>query len=184
MSVAGTGELVRLAFTDRPRYGDPHPEGIAVGHIDLTGDATGGVVGATFLSDGGFLFRLELMAATSGVNTTSVMDAITSHEWATARSGLGALAFDLNWNLENHQSAFAGFTQFAPTEVDRQMIRRFPIGRTVDVSLQTVIQMNAINTNLLVYDFDIVCTYWRKEALSRPGFLASFWESPLVPPVP
>jgi len=181
VSIADSGQIIHLPFTDRPQYADPHPEGIAVGHIDSTGDASGGTLTQTFLADGGFLYRLELLQATRDSDTSSEMNYITSHQWATDRSGLGVGAFNLNWVMENHRDAQGAFVQWAPRLVDLTMIRRVPLGRTDDVLQQILLSAAASNQDTSIYDLDVVLTYWRKESLSRPGFLASFWESPFVP---
>ncbi len=181
MSVQETDGLVFLPFSERQRYGDAHPIGIAVGHMDMVGDASGGVVSASLLADAGFLFRLELIQATRNVTTAAPMDLIVSHRWATDRSGLGATAFDMNWILEQRSTATFTFSTFSPSPADLQMIRRFPLGRTDNTTLQFVVSFNVANVDTVIHDFDVVLSYWRAEALFRPGFLASFWESPFVP---
>jgi len=180
MAVAGSTGMEHLSFAERPGYGDPHPEGIAVAHAALTGDATGGTVGMTFLADGGFLYRLELANSTQGDATTSQVHAISSHDWATAKSPAPPGAFNLNWVFQQRLADI--FRVHTLDFTDYQQIRRFPIGRTQNVQLQTVFQMtNDDNTDTIIYEFDLVMSYWRKEAWYRPGFLSSFYDSPFIP---
>ena len=181
MAIATTGELLRLPFANRPDFGNPYPEGIAVGHIDITGDASGGGLSASFLSDGGFLFRLELVQATKSGAQETTFDYITAHRWATDRSGFGATAFDLNWIFERSVTGINAFQTYRPFLQDLQMLKRFPMGRTDDAALQFVFLIETSNVDAIVYDFDLVCSYWRKEALYRPGFLQAFWSEPIVP---
>jgi len=180
MTVAGTGTLVHLPFPDRPEYGSPYPEGIAVGHIDITGDASGGAITSALSAEGRFLYRLELLNATKGTAIANIANYITAHRWATERSGLGAQAFDLNWIPSKVDGA--AFSVYRPESQDLEMIRRFPIGRTDRVDLQVITSFFwQTNEDLILYDVDWVFTYWPSTALYRPGFLASFWESPFIP---
>lgn len=180
MSVDLSTGVTHLASADRPRYGQPYPEGLAVGHLSVTGDASGGQVSATFLTDGGFLYRAEVITQTRGDTLTSTPNIVTSHEWATARAPVDAIAFNLNWILlQTQTSAFGGATLAVR---DWVQLRRFPMGRTDQVTLQVLINMiDNVNTNLVVYEFDCIFSYWRTEALARPGFLQAFWEAPVVP---
>jgi len=183
VSIGISGGLIHLPFGERPGYGSPYPEGIAVGHIDQTGDATGNPITATFLDDGHFLHRLELAQYTEGQLAGTRGSLITAHRWASDRSGLGATAFDLNWLFDNiNGSAANPFTQNNLTPATLDMVRRFPVGRTDDVLLQILFSFIASNQDAIAFDFNIVTTYWRQEAMYRPGFLASFWEAPFVPP--
>lgn len=181
MALAPTAGIVLLPFAERQRYGDAHPIGLAVGHIDQTGDASGNPLTASFLADGGFLFRLEMIQATLGSTTPVDMNFILAHRWASDRSGFGDTAFDMNWVLEERVSASGAFGAYSPAPADLQQIRRFPLGRTDNVTAQFIASFNSTNQNGLVYDYDIVMSYWRVEALYRPGFLASFFESPFIP---
>jgi len=38
------------------------------------------------------------------------------------------------------------------------------------------------NTTAVIWDFDVVFSYWPKTALYLPGFLSSFFEAPEVAP--
>lgn len=179
--VTNTG-VIHLPFGERPQYGSPYPEGIAVAHADVTGDASGGAVTVAILADGGFLYRLELMNATRSDVANVTLDVISSHRWATDKSGLGATAFDLNW-LATRQ-AVGTFVVYTLRGEDRDRIRRFPLGRTDKVALQTIWAVTfQTNVNTIEYDVDLVLTYWPKESLAMPGFLSSFYEAPAVPPL-
>jgi len=187
MALTPTTGIIHLPFGERPQYGSPYPEGIAVGFISQTGDGSGGNILATFNADAGFLYRLELMQLTRGSPNIVIAHTLTSHRWASERSGLGTTSFDLNWPL-----TFFGTTAFAVAQLaggangrgpwPLEMIRRLPIGRTDSVLLQPIITMTVdINVTAITHEFAVTLTYWRKEALSFPGFLSSFYEAPVVP---
>jgi len=175
--------LERLSFAERPGFADPYPEGLAVGHISVTGDASGGGVTGTFLSDGGFLYRLELLQVVQGDGNDDTVSFLTSHRWASDRSPAAAAGdFSLNWGMA--RDGLGTFGVYRPNADVAAMLRRFPMGRTDNVALQQVVaifhQTNRLN---VTYDFNVVCSYWRKEALQRPGFMTAFYEAPVVPVV-
>ena len=94
---------------------------------------------------------------------------------------VGANSFDLNWWLERRTltPTFSTYTLYAAAY---PQIRRFPMGRTENAPLQIIMQfIHETNTNTVTYDFDLICSYWKKESLYRPGFLMSFFEAPVVP---
>jgi len=184
VAVSVSSGLERLSFADRPQYSSPYPLGIAVGRAAVTGDASGGGVTMTLLSDGGFLFRLELLSLVRGDVTSTTQNIITSHRWAGDRSPAASPTdFDLNWHLT--RVAQGGFSVSRANVDVMSMIRRFPMGRTDNVALQVILSASdAVNTDTVTYEFHAICTYWRKEALQRPGFLASYYEAPEVPLVP
>ncbi len=180
MSISASATIVRFPFAGVPAYASPNPEGIAVAHIDVTGDATGGTISGGFLSIGQFLYRLEIFQGTRSDTVNDEIDYVTFHQWAQSKSGFSVNAFDLNWHaLRNTQAAF---TVWTPREIDRDMIRRFPMGRTDNVGASNVLfYQNVSNADTIIYDFDLILTYWRKEALLLPGFLQAFFEAPFVP---
>jgi len=180
MAISDTETLIHLPFADRPQYASPYPEGIAVGHHAITGDATGGAVAAALQADGGFLYRLELLTATTSTITANLANFLTAHRWASDRAGVGTSAFSLNWSAT--QIVPGSFSVFEPTIEALKMIRRFAMGRTDRVELQVLASFNwATNVDTTVYDIVWAFTYWPTTALYRPGFLASFYESPFVP---
>jgi len=181
LAIAASDGVVLLPFTDREPYGSPYPEGLAVSHIDVTGDASGGGITAAVLADGGFLFRVEAINATVDSETTDDLTLITVHRLLTDRSGLGQSAFSLNWHMT--QQKLQGFSVWG-LHGDRPALVRLPIGRTDIVSLQTIFTwVMETNVDGDIYDFDLIMTYWRVTSLYRPGMLHSFWESPIVPTV-
>lgn len=194
MALAPTGGIIHLPFGDRPQYGSPYPEGIAVGHIAQTGDATGGTFSMTFVADGGFLYRLEGCQLARGATAVVTVDFITSHRWASDKSGLGVSSFDLNWPMG--MSTVGAFSVFTPggrsvavanegiSNDDLAMVRRLPMGRTDDTLLQTLMSVNiSSNVNAVTHEMSVWLTYWRKESLYQPGFLGSFYEAPATPPI-
>jgi len=190
MAIATSINLERLQTGERPQYGSPYPEGIAVAHSQITGDASGGIITWTILSDGGFLFRLEGIQIAIGTTTIDVVHMITSHRWASDKSGLGTTSFDLNWGLGFYLAA-SGF-QVASLTGNNQtstidaltQVRKLPMGRSENVSAQQVMFVT-VEGNIDTIDYQLAawCTYWRKESLYLPGFLESFYESPVVPPL-
>jgi len=178
MSIVTNGGLVHLPFTSRVDYSTPYPEGLAVAHIDVVGDASTGTITVSVLADGLFLYRLEAVNSTRAGNSTAAQSLITSHRMLSDRSGLGASAFDLNWHL---QRVTTSFSVFSPSERDLPMIKRLPIGRTDKVAQQSIlVWTDDGNVNTINYDFDAVFSYWPVQALTRPGFLQAFWEAPVV----
>lgn len=155
---------------------------MAVGHIDQTADASGGTITASFLAQDQFLYRLELFNVTQSVVTANALSFSTVHEWATAQSGFGALAFTLNWQV-TPQRGGNGFSVYQFGDDVMRQIRRFPIGSVTPGAGQFVSVVTVEdNTDTVVWDFDIVFSYWPKTALYLPGFLSSFFEAPEVAP--
>ena len=149
-----------------------------MGDIRLTGDASGGTVSLTFLADGNFLYRAELILLTVGSSTTTNGDIITAHRSLADRSGRSGIS-QLNWVLQ--RSTGATFATYTLSERDLPMVKRIPFGRTDQVAAQQLIAFNSeTNINLATYDYSVVFSYWRGEALFLPGFLQSFWEAPVV----
>lgn len=151
-------------------------------------DASGGAHTFTFLADAGFLYRLELCNLTRGETTVRNVHAITSHAWAADKSGLGSGAFDLNYRMAGAPvggtfSVYSLMNVISSSGVPAvPEIRRFPMGRLDKVLLQVLMSVTIpTNTTGITNELSIVWTYWRKEATYRPGFLSSFFESPVVP---
>ena len=181
MALSPTTELIRLPFNDRPAIGAPYPDGLAVGHIAVTGDATGGVVLALFESPGGFLYRLELLQTGRGDNGVGTQFMTDSHNWIEAAAGIGAGVFNFP-HLLDRSGSILGTNVFTLNAVDLAMIRRFVMGdlrQRSNFTLFTITDTGNLDTR--TYTFDVVFTYWRREALLAPGFLSSFYESPVVP---
>lgn len=181
MALTPSTTLVHLPFAAREAYGAPYPEGIAVGHIDQTGDATGGAITASFLAQDQFLYRLELLNVSSSDATVNDVSFLSVHAWATEASGFSAGAFSLNW--KTRQDLLGGFSIFTPVIDTLEAVRRFPMGSVTPAAGQFVIVITTENNiNNIVWDYDVVCSYWPKTALYRPGFLSSYWEAPEVAP--
>ena len=181
MAIGVTGGLQRLRRAGRPQYGDPYPEGFAVASLSQTGDGSGGQINFAVNSDGGFLFRLEILQLVRGSGTTVDVDILTSHRWAEQMSGLGNGSLDHNWELR--QDALATFSIYTLKDTDRDSIRRFPMGRTEKVSAQSILALNLTNVTGVTHILHMVCSYWRKEALYQPGFMSTFMEAPEVPAI-
>jgi len=191
VAIAVTGEIVHLELGRRFAYGSPYPLGFAVGHINQTGDASGGDLTFTFNADGGFLYRFEGFQLTVGQGVLiGDTHAITNHAWATEKSGLGTSAFSLNHIMQGTgMSTFAVYTIVGPGDGESggydasRMLRRLPMGSTRNVSLQVIFQASIDNTNTVTHEASLWLSYWRKEALYLPGFMSAFMEAPEVPPV-
>ncbi len=193
MAIARQTALIHLRTGDRPQYGSPYPDGLAVAHIDAVGDATGGLVTFAFFADGGFLYRLESMSWRTGSFSGQIGFITTSHNWLQQKSGAPIGSWDLSYPVVGFGIVITGvaFSTYHPIlggptgdAVDAmEVIRRTPIGR-IDRSLsQQVVNAGMTNVNLLTYDINLVFTYWRKEAIYLPGFLSSFYNAPAVPPL-
>lgn len=191
MALAVSTGILHIPFGERPQYGSPYPEGMAVGFLNEADDASGGSHTFTFLADGGFLYRLELLNYTRGEATARVTHCITNHRWAADKVDVISTAFDLNWFLS--PSLGGGFSVYnlgggsagGQGAVDHfPMIRRVPMGQLGQDKLQTLFHLDmTVNTNGITNELSIVLTYWRKEAMFRPGFLSAFWEASEVPPI-
>ncbi len=189
MALATTVGLEHLAISERPQYGQPYPEGIAVAANSQADDASGGAHTFTINADPGFLYRLELVNWTRGEGTLRTLHAITSHRWAAAKVPFDAASFDLNWSMGG--TGLGTFSVYSMgNSVDQVIprIRRFPMGAALGggapgvavllMQLAIVAQVDTITNEVAV-----VWTYWRKEALFLPGFLSAFYEAPAVPPI-
>ena len=180
MSVADTSEIIRLPTPERPGYGDPYPDGFAVGVTSVTGDASGGSATLALQSQGGFLYRLEMLNIIVGDTVSVSSDLVTVHSWAADQSGLGSLAFQLNFVFDTNRNG-NGFHEKELSPNDLAMVRRFPIGLARQSALTTVLQLNIqTNTNTITYQLEAAFAFWRNESLHRPGFLEAFWEAPPV----
>lgn len=189
MAVASVLGVEHLPSTTRAQYGGAYAEGMAVAASQPTGDATGGDVTFTVNADGGFLYRLELLQLTRGATAALTAHMVTAHRWAAERAPVSVVSFDLNWFLA--QQSAAGFSVFMPYggpdsglqgDYMRQ-IRRFPMGSIRSVGTQILINLTLLNGNVdtITHEFAAVFTYWKKEALYRPGFLEAFHEAPVSP---
>ena len=187
MAIAAAEAVVHLPFGERPEYGSPYPEGIAVAHREIVGDATGGNINLSFTAKSGFIYRLELvhLHILSATSFTSSIN--TSHRWAGDKSGLGGSSFLLTWPLSSLPGVtFKVYTLATATGGGGdtlQSIRRFPLGRLDKLPTGQVLVsfFTALQANLIVYTYSVVFTYWPKESLALPGFLSSFYEAPIVP---
>jgi len=190
VALATTVGVTHLPIGERPQYGTPYPDGVAIAFNNTADDASGGAHTFSINADPGFLYRLELVNYTRGEGTLRVVHAITVHRWAAAKADVSLNAFDLNWVLGGQGGGtFSVYTIGASSapEVARDL-RRFPMGAALGggapgVSVQLMLITNESNTNTITNELSVVWTYWRKEALYLPGFLSSFYEAPAVPPI-
>ncbi len=189
MALGNVLAVDHLPFTERQEYGSPYPEGIAVAASDASDDASGGAHSWSMLADGGFVYRLELVNLTRGEATARSAHTITSHRWAADRIPDVATSFDLNWPLI--PTLLTGFSIYAMAfgsaggagaQDAVAMSRRFPMGRLEKVTFQQLMLVTVdVNIDGITNELAVVWSYWRKEALYRPGFLASFYEAPEIP---
>ena len=195
MAIQLASGVQHIQTGERPQFGSPYPEGIAVAARDITGDATGGVVSWTITADGGFLYRLEGLQVSRGAATIVTIHAITAHKWIANKVGVGSgsSAFDLNWFLgaaSGNLAAGGGFAVYtllggvlgqggSPV---MEQIRRLPMGDIRKVTAQILASITVENnTDTVTHEFAAWFTYWRKESVYLPGFLSSFYEAPTVP---
>lgn len=174
MAINIDADLVHLPFGDRQLYGSSFPEGLAVAHSNIVGDLSGGGISVLVRADGGFLYRIELIRGHIDIDVAEDWSLRIAHDWATAKSGLGTGAFDLEYNMFRSVGAGGDVHLDMLDRINSE--RRFPIGRLDDILLQTLMLFTIpTNTNTRIYDIDVLLTYWRKEALYRPGFLQHFF---------
>jgi len=180
MAIIASGVINRLANAGVPAFASPNPEGVAMCHIDIVGDGSGGQISGGIVSSGQFLYRLELFQIRANALSSDEVELFTLHDWATQSLGFGANSFDQLWHLE--RDSLAAFVTYALFERDFNMVHRFPLGSTQKVGVTNILFFQDIsNIDLRVYDVNAVFTYWRKEALALPGFLQSFYDAPFVP---
>jgi len=188
MAIARNVAVTILPLGERPQYGSPYPEGLAVAGDQFTGDATGGAVAWVLNADPGLLFRLEGFNLSVGNNVNMDGDVIINHRWAGDKAGIAAAVFGTNWLLERFASAaFSTYSMVMGAGAGGDpiaQIRRLPMGQLTGppgVS-QLLMAVNiANNFDTIGYELFVWFTYWRRESISLPGFLSSFLESPVVP---
>lgn len=196
MALATTLGVDHLPLGERPQYGMPYPEGIAIASSEVADDASGGSHTFSISADPGFLYRLELVTWIRGESTSRNLHCITVHRWANAKRPNVNSALDLNWILEP-TALGASFTVYAlvgggstdgNSESPMVQLRRFPMGPALGggapgVAAQLMAFTNDVNTTGITNNLVVVWTYWKKESLYLPGFLSSFYEAPAVPPI-
>jgi len=179
VAVSGSIELRHVEFGLRRRYGDAHALGLALGHVEITGNGSGGNVTHIFTAPTGFLYRLEALNAIRADVITDTANVIFTHVMLEANAGLGSADLNLSYPLERAPTGTAGGHTIRTA--DRQSERRIPIGQTERGPVTTVCQVTFnTNTNTVVYLATVVLAYWRQEAMFRPGFLSAFWETPIL----
>ncbi len=193
MALATTLGVTHVDLGERPQYGQPYPDGIAVASSQAVDDASGGTHTFSILADPGFLYRLELVNWTRGEETLRVVHAITVHRWIAAKTPDILASFDLNWFL--HGATGSSFSQYtigaspqAGASDNMAQLRRFPMGAALGggapgVAVQLMLLTVSLNVDTITNEISVVWTYWRKEALYLPGFLSAFYEAPTVPPL-
>lgn len=191
MALATNIGLAHLPLGERPEYGQPYPEGIAIGTSNVADDASGGAHSFVINADPGFLYRLELVNWTRGEATLRALHVLTVHRWAAGRAGPVLAALDLNWIMLG--AAATTFTVYilgagSSSGVDGvPLVSRLPMGPAgggaPGVSTQLMLLTNDVNNTGITNEVTATFTYWRKQALFLPGFLSSFYEAPAVPPL-
>jgi len=182
MSVTETLVLRRQAFVQDPSYANVHPEGYAVGYLRQTGDATGGSVIAFFDSDPGFIYRLESVRHRRQDAVASVVEFLINDWWLV--KGLdyvdqAASIFDVLM-AETVMSLGHDYTLSVTA---RDTFRRVPVQTTIQQPTICSIA-NRTNTNAAIYHSRVIFSYWRKDTLTKPGFMSGFLEAPFPPRPP
>lgn len=186
MSVAVVAQVLRMPFGAREAYGSPYPSGLAAAHAAPVGDATGGIVTVTVTSVASFIYRLELItvARVPGSGGTSLQVQPISRI-LQQRSGFGNASFSPFFAMTARIVGSNGMYEFPGTEWER--MRRLPLGSLEAPPLQiNVMQtIDPVNTDGTDYFYNFLFSYWAKESFYRPGFLSSFYETPIIPsPIP
>jgi len=178
MTIGVSTSMVHLSYSEREAYTSPYPLGLAVAQQTVTGNVSGGQANFAFLAAGGFLYRLEMFRLQRLPVVSDGCDVISSHKSLTDAAGLGPVTFDLNWICEQTDGILSIYS--LPAQAFRE-IRRLPVGRTDRTALQTVWSAAMPNVDAATYEVTLIMSYWPVTALKEPGFLASFWEAPVVP---
>ncbi len=189
MAITEILEVVHMPTGDRPQYGSPYPEGIAVAHRSSVGDATAGLFSFNIFADPGFLYRLEFVSLQRGSSVVVKPFCTVSYDSFQERSGEPAGAWDVSFQMEGDNVVAVGIafvTYILGTTFEGAnplpMMKRLWMGRT-DKTVHQMMQIGLDNVDLITLDVNVAWTYWRKEALFKPGFLSSFHEAPAVPPL-
>ena len=180
MAVTVVSAVVRMPFSQREGYGGPYPDGLAFGFVPLEGDLSGGTVTAFLTSPAGFLYRVEEVQAErsdTGVgNSTNTL--LLTATWLEATSGDPPPASDFVYGLIN--AAILGGEVYR--DAIQSGMRRVPVGVLSGVGeINMVRYSDAVNTDGVTYGLRMLFSYWRKESLYLPGFLSSFYATPVVP---
>lgn len=185
MSIANAVGVVLIPRPQVRSYADVEPEGLAYLHHPITGDATGGVITLAVNTDPGFVFRVEAAQLIYGANADVAIYCQFNHQWLADASGFAGNANRTLMMLGPASSLPAGFRQFDPTPDIYMMVRRIPLGNLTNthIAVNLANWTNETNTNGVVSEFKLVFSYWRKDAMTRPGFWEAFMEAP-APRVP
>jgi len=180
VAIVASGGLVHLPFNQPTQFASTFPEGIAVGRVALTGDASGGIATTNITADGHFLYRLENFQVSVLETISDEIRTIIEFRWAADASGLGPSFSNFSyWLIRNNRAGTVADTIYELDIGRREMIKRLPIGRLDDVQDQTIWTIQAVNSNGRVWTTRASFAYWPQSAMYRPGFLSSFWEAPI-----
>lgn len=183
MAISNVQSVTHLSFGERPEYGQPYPDGIAVARQDVVGDVSGGAITFNVNAPPGFLYRYEMIRGNITVDVAEDWELTVIHAWATDRTDLGAGAFNTFHKMFRSNQP-SGIVELEPDIGGGryEVLHRFLIGSVAAGVDQLIAQIRVpTNTNLRVYNLISVFTYWRKSALYLPGFLSSFYEAPAIP---
>jgi len=176
MSVTGTGELDHVPFPMVDQRASIDPEGMAHRALIIPGDSSGGTVLWTFQLDAAFVYRL-LAYGIVYVNssTTYVWGLRLSTVWLTVA---GVLSSTGNWQVTGTGVTPDGAIH--GTSINDGTYVPPPRGLLLadmrqDVTVSSAIQLStASNANGIQMTADVWLMYWRREALTNPGFLREY----------
>lgn len=182
MAIATVAEIFRI---DRPQvraYAEGDPHGFAYSHVEVTGDASGGFITVALNASPGFVYRLEFAQVVIGDELGANLFLQLQHRYLgdaipiANNSGRTIAAFRVQAATPTGFRVFGLDDRITPVEV----LRRLPLGDLRNRTITTLVASWTIeiNTNTVVYEMKLLLTFWRKDAMTRPGFWAAFNESP------
>jgi len=176
VTVTTSPGVEHLSYVVDPSYADVEPEGIAFGFAEVLGDVSGGEVVMNIVAPSGFLYRLEqLQLSMSVVDVTAIYDVGVRFEWmGDATTPASGAEFFQSADLASEGNTRLDDSFFHLTQNEMSQLRRTPLGTTRGGFATLVVATNNDNTNTRIYRLRTVFSFWRQDALQRPGFYTAF----------
>jgi len=176
VTVTTSPGIEHLSYVVDPSYADVEPEGIAFGFAEALGDLSGGDIVMNIIAPSGILYRLEqLQLQMSVVDATAIFDVGVRFEWlGDATTPASGAEFFQSGDLgaENFTRLDDSIYHLPPDQM--LQLRRTPLGTTRGGFATLVVGTNNNNTNNRIYRLRTIYSFWRQDALQRPGFYTAF----------
>lgn len=175
MTVTVNPDIEHLSYVVDPSYADVEPEGIAFGFSEATGDASGGDIVMGVRAPSGFLYRLEQLQITQNTLDVAFNDVSVRFEWMeNATSFASGAALFQSGDLVVSVGTRLSDKVFHLPPGDMVELRRTPLGTTRGGFATLVVATNDNNVLNTIYRTRTVYSFWRQDALQRPGFYTAF----------